>query len=166
MGVNTTNLDLYKPEATETYNVTRDLNENWDKIDPLGVRYVTSKGVSGDWTWYKYSDNTMEAFADIPITSGTSWLTWGNSWYVTKTVNYPTSFGFNSKPIIVCSFDTGADAWGIPILTDVTTSQFKVNILRPINTTLSIAYRLAIHLLYQPSSSVVSDETQSGGPTI
>lgn len=147
MGVNTTNLDLYKPGDTETYNVDRDLNENWDKLDPLGVRYVTSKGVSGDWTWYKYSDGTVEAFAILKVSTPASWNVWGNSWYTQTLINIPTTLGLTSNPVILSNISGADDAFGLTQACNVTTSKFDLVIYRLKAASGTQTYTVSVHVI-------------------
>lgn len=60
----TTNLNLQKYTGSSYVNY-EDLNANLEKLDALGIDYVTSQGKSGVWQWRKFKSGIAECWGTI-----------------------------------------------------------------------------------------------------
>ena len=101
----TTNLGIDKINGGD-YVDPEVFNNAFDKLDALGVDYVTESGTSGEWWYRKWKSGRAECGIDYK-SFGTVRLddTWTGSWYSSSNMtfgNYP--FTFSSRPYTSIKF--------------------------------------------------------------
>ena len=63
----TTNLEIEKLNSADYVSV-EPINNAFDKLDALGVDYVTESGTSGEWWYRKWKSGRAECGIDQKIT--------------------------------------------------------------------------------------------------
>ena len=81
----------------------------------LGISdYITEQGISGIWTWRKWSSGKAECWGKLTGTVASSaWSAWGSVQYCTKfgNVQFPSNL-FSEAPALLASItNTSADCW-------------------------------------------------------
>ena len=106
----TTNLGLESVDPSDYVSPTP-FNTNFEKLDALGLDYVTASGKSGEWWYRKWKSGRMECgiddknFGDVSITQ-----TWGGM-YVSDQLNFGAyPFAFTSRPFVTIAFQSSASA--------------------------------------------------------
>lgn len=110
----TNNLGLESVDLSDYVSPTP-FNANFEKLDALGLDYVTASGKSGEWWYRKWKSGRMECgvddknFGDISITQP-----WGGM-YVSGSMDfgaYPFAFAFRPFTAIVFQSTTGGKHYG------------------------------------------------------
>lgn len=117
MATVTTNLNLIKPELTDSVDVTV-LNSNFETIDTaiseIKVDYVVATGSQNNWTYRRWASGLMECYARIPVTFTTN-IQW-HAIYRTEVGLYNQTYpvSFVETPVLVRSFDsTEGTSWAL-----------------------------------------------------
>lgn len=106
----TNNLGLESVDPSDYVSPTP-FNTNFEKLDALGLDYVTASGKSGEWWYRKWKSGRMECgiddknFGNVSINQ-----TWGGM-YVSNQLNFGAyPFAFASRPFATISFQSSATA--------------------------------------------------------
>lgn len=79
----TTNLGLTKIQGAD-YVSPDVFNDNYDKLDALGVDYVTERGISGDWVYEKRKSGQVKLYGKVTAE--------GSGGYVQAKAPFPFAF--------------------------------------------------------------------------
>lgn len=110
----TNNLGLESVDPSDYVSPTP-FNANFEKLDALGLDYVTASGKSGEWWYRKWKSGRMECgiddknFGDVSIAQS-----WGGM-YVSNSMDFGAyPFAFASRPFaaIVFQSTTGGKHYG------------------------------------------------------
>ena len=106
----TNNLGLESVDPSDYVSPTP-FNTNFEKLDALGLDYVTASGKSGEWWYRKWKSGRMECgiddknFGNVSIAQ-----TWGGM-YVSDQLNFGAyPFAFASRPFVTITFQSSASA--------------------------------------------------------
>lgn len=106
----TNNLGLESVDPSDYVSPTP-FNTNFEKLDALGLDYVTASGKSGEWWYRKWKSGRMECgiddknFGSVSINQ-----TWGGM-YVSGQLNFGAyPFAFASRPFATITFQSSASA--------------------------------------------------------
>lgn len=102
------NMGLVNIDSSD-YVSPNDINNNFKKLDALGLDYVTASGKSGEWWYRKWKSGRMECgiddknFGDVAHTAQ-----WG-SMYTSAQLNFGAyPFAFASRPFATISFQSNS----------------------------------------------------------
>lgn len=97
----TTNLGLETIQPSE--NVSPDkINSNMERLDRLGVDYVTQSGATGVWLWRRWKSGRFECWARLIRQSLAPTLEgYSEQGYVQVTENFPVTF--EGMPYVMAS---------------------------------------------------------------
>lgn len=116
---------------------------NFEKIDKLGLAYVTEAGTNSDgWYYRKWSDKRVEAWlrrdaqtVATTTASGSGWRS-GNA-----TVKFPVTFS-KAPMVIISPYDSGRTCWAS--LTSVGNSSCSLYFMSFDNATRAIGYSIHV----------------------
>lgn len=104
----TNNLGLESVDPSDYVSPTP-FNTNFEKLDALGLDYVTASGKSGEWWYRKWKSGRMECgiddknFGNVSIAQK-----WGDM-YVSDQLNFGAyPFAFASRPFATIAFQSSA----------------------------------------------------------
>lgn len=83
----TTNLGLDIINQSENISPEK-INQNMERLDALGVDYVTDQGKSGDWRYRRWKSGTYECWCRLTQ----QWATPSSGSQRAYTKNYPVTF--------------------------------------------------------------------------
>lgn len=116
---------------------------NFEKLDKLGLAYVTEAGTNSDgWYYRKWSDKRVEAWlrrdaqtVATTTASGSGWRS-GNA-----VVKFPVTFS-KAPMVIISPYDSGRTCWAS--LTSVGTSSCSLYFMSFDNATRAIGYSIHV----------------------
>ena len=144
----TTNLEIEKLNSADYVSVDP-INNALDKLDKLGVDYVTESGTSGEWWYRKWKSGRAECgiddkgFNDVAHTDE-----WRNGFFCSKALtfgNYPITF--KSRPFTSINFNsaTGHTSFLVNVTSTSTTVAQSVKLVDP-NSGTATAVHLGIYV--------------------
>lgn len=85
------------------------INRNFEKLDGLGVDYITEQGTSGEWWYRKWNSGRMECGIDDKEFPNVSHTTAWGPMYRSEPLNFGTfPFAFISRPWAVVSYNSNS----------------------------------------------------------
>ena len=103
---------------TSNFVTPEDFNRNFEKLDALGLDYVTEFGTSGEWWFRKWKSGRAECGIDYKEFGQKTLIPWGNtSLFGTELMSFgPYPFAFSARPFTIISFEndkllTGRACW-------------------------------------------------------
>lgn len=100
------NMGLVSIDSSDYVSPT-DINNNFEKLDALGLDYVTASGKSGEWWYRKWKSGRMECgiddknFGDVAHTTP-----WGGM-HISAQLNFGAyPFAFASRPFATITFQS------------------------------------------------------------
>ena len=115
---NTTNLQLQKINSSDFVSPDP-INNNMDKLDALGVDYITSKGTSGEWWYRKWKSGRAECGIDNKSFGEAVLQPWGNIYSSYDGFSFGAfPFAFEQAPFVsITSSSTNNSAYyGITVM--------------------------------------------------
>lgn len=119
------NMGLVNIDSSDYVSPT-DINNNFKKLDVLGLDYVTESGKSGEWWYRKWKSGRAECGIDYKVFGNKS-LTDLYTSFLFRTSDmtfgaYP--FSFSSRPYVSVSFagDTNSTRGAFPVLRHTTST--------------------------------------------
>ena len=110
--MSTTNLDLETINTSDYVDISV-FNNNFKKLDKLGIDYVVEQGVSGEWWYRKWKSGRLECGIDdkeFPTISHN--ISWGGG-YRTDRMNFGSyPFAFSSRPYAKIEFNSNESTTG------------------------------------------------------
>lgn len=107
----TTHLGLESVDPSDYVSPTP-FNNNFKKLDDLGLDYVTASGKSGEWWYRKWKSGRMECGIDDKNFGNVAHTSQWGSMYTSAQLNFGAyPFAFASRPFATISFqsNTGAE---------------------------------------------------------
>lgn len=101
----TTNLNLAIVGSDE-YVSPDPFNENFTKLDELGVDYITETGTSSDWFYRKYKSGRAECWAVKSMSDVSCTTAWGSLYRSGDVGNTSYPFSFSAPPHVTVSWQT------------------------------------------------------------
>lgn len=99
----TKNLNLEK-FAGGDYIDYADINQNYDRIDALGLDYIVDQGTSGNWWYRRWNSGRAECGVDSQTFSSSSMSNWG-SLFISNTWSFGAyPFSFSSPPCVSINY--------------------------------------------------------------
>lgn len=111
----TSNLGLNLVTSADFVDPDTAFVKNFEKIDTLGLDYITNKGTTGNWWWRQWKSGRMEMGVDSQTFSTFSLQTWG-AMFMSDPLNfggYPKTFSNEPLPIIMFRKDDNGNLGGI-----------------------------------------------------
>lgn len=102
----TENLGLNTINSSDIVSVTP-FNENFAKLDALGIDYVVEQGTSGAWWYRKWKSGRAECIIeDKNFGQKAHTLKWGSMWCTDNTDTFGAyPFTFAKKPLVIFTFN-------------------------------------------------------------
>ena len=136
---NTTNLDM-EIVPTSNFISPEPFNNNFKKLDKLGIDYVVESGTSGEWWYRKWKSGRAECGIDSKNFGNADLESWGAVYSTYKGWSFGAyPFSFSKTPFVAITPAPGSGYYGI-ILTSSsspTTRSPEVDIWRATKTSIS-----------------------------
>lgn len=123
-----------------------DINDNFDKLDILGLDYVVESGVSGEWWYRKWKSGRAECGIDNKNFGNMSHnIAWNSMWRTPEQSFGAYPFSFSSRPFATIVFNSNSAgstehySYIAQGSTSSTTASPKFFLVDPGNTTLTDA---------------------------
>lgn len=95
---NTTNMNIELINSSDYVDPSA-INNGFEKLDVLGVDYVTESGTSGEWWYRKWKSGRAECGIDSHTFADSAMTEWGSGWYLTDIYSFPAfPFTFSTVP--------------------------------------------------------------------
>lgn len=94
---------------TSDYVSPTTINNNFTKLDPLGLDYVTARGTSGEWWYRKWKSGRAECGIDYKSFGTLTMREWGGGGYITSEISfgaYPFAFAVRPYASVVFEGDS------------------------------------------------------------
>ena len=105
------NMGLVNIDSSD-YVSPSDINNNFKKLDVLGLDYVTESGKSGEWWYRKWKSGRMECGIDDKNFGNVAHTNAWSNMYISAQLNFGAyPFAFASRPFTTITFqsNTGGD---------------------------------------------------------
>lgn len=100
------NMGLVSIDSSDYVSPT-DINDNFKKLDALGLDYVTASGKSGEWWYRKWKSGRMECGIDDKNFGNVAHTTEWYGMYTSAQLNFGAyPFAFASRPFATISFQS------------------------------------------------------------
>lgn len=102
------NMGLTNIDSSDYVSPT-DINNNFKKLDVLGLDYVTASGKSGEWWYRKWKSGRMECGIDDKNFGNVAHTTDWYGMYISAQLNFGAyPFAFASRPFATISFQSNS----------------------------------------------------------
>lgn len=102
------NMGLVNIDSSD-YVSPNDINDNFKKLDALGLDYVTASGKSGEWWYRKWKSGRMECGIDDKNFGNVAHTTDWYGMYISAQLNFGAyPFAFASRPFATISFQSNS----------------------------------------------------------
>ena len=102
------NMGLVNIDSSDYVSPT-DINNNFKKLDALGLDYVTESGKSGEWWYRKWKSGRMECGIDDKNFGNVAHTTAWTNMYTSAQLNFGAyPFAFASRPFATISFQSNS----------------------------------------------------------
>ncbi|WP_288924167.1 hypothetical protein [uncultured Bifidobacterium sp.] len=104
----TANLGLESVDPSDYVSPTP-FNTNFEKLDALGLDYVTASGKSGEWWYRKWKSGRMECGIDDKNFGNVAHTTGWSGMYISAQLNFGAyPFAFASRPFATITFQSNS----------------------------------------------------------
>lgn len=95
---NTTNMNIELINSSDYVDPSA-INNGFEKLDALGIDYVTESGTSGEWWYRKWKSGRAECGIDSHTFPNSNMNSWYSGWYLTDHYSFPAfPFAFAAVP--------------------------------------------------------------------
>jgi len=102
------NMGLVNIDSSD-YVSPNDINNNFKKLDALGLDYVTASGKSGEWWYRKWKSGRMECGIDDKNFGNVAHTEPWSNMYVSAQLNFGAyPFAFASRPFATITFQSNS----------------------------------------------------------
>ena len=92
--------------GTDEYISPQPFNDNFTKLDELGVDYITETGTTSDWFYRKYKSGRAEAWAVKTMTNVSCTSQWGSLYRSEEIGTTAFPFQFSAPPHVNVAWST------------------------------------------------------------
>ena len=112
------------------------INDNFQKLDSLGLDYIVESGYSGEWWYRKWKSGRAECGIDYKSFGNVAHTTAWKSLFLSAQLNFGAyPFAFSARPFATISFESNTgtehDSYVSYVSTDSTTTSPKFVLVDP-----------------------------------
>lgn len=139
-----TNMGLVNIDPSD-YVSPDTINENFNKLDVLGLDYIVESGYSGEWWYRKWKSGRAECGIDYKNFGNVAHTTPWKSLFISAQLSFGAyPFAFASRPFTSISFESASngehDSYISYVTTDSTTTSPKFVLVDPNSKTANEAH--------------------------
>lgn len=117
-----TNMGLVNIDPSD-YVSPDTINENFNKLDALGLDYIVESGKSGEWWYRKWKSGRAECGIDYKNFGNVAHTTAWKSLFISSQLNFGAyPFAFASRPFTSISFESVSGAEHVSYISYVSTN--------------------------------------------